>query len=99
MDPAVDQVLAERSRRHRGPAMASLMGALALHATVVAALVILPRLSPPPPSLDYVDVQVVPAAALGAPRRTERPAPAAVPAPVTPPAPAPSPPPHPTGSP
>ena len=72
MDPAVDQVLAERSRHGRGPAMASLAGALALHAAIAAALLILPRLSPPPPPLDYVDVKVVPAAALGAPRHEPR---------------------------
>jgi TonB family protein len=84
MDTAVDQVLAERSRHGRGPAMASLGGALALHAAIAAALVILPRLSPPPPPLDYVDVKVVPAAALGAPRHEPREK--APPAPQPPPA-------------
>jgi protein TonB len=74
MELAVDQVLAERARRTRAPATASLLGAVALHLTAVAALIIVPRLSPPAPPLDFVDVQVVPAAALGAPPTPQQPA-------------------------
>jgi colicin import membrane protein len=95
MDPAVDQVLAERSRRGRAPAVASLVGALALHAAVAAALIIVPRLTPPPPPLEYVDVKVVPAAALGAPRSEPRATPPAPQSPPTPRKPAEPPPPKP----
>jgi TonB family protein len=79
----VDQVLAERERLARsGLAPASLVAAGLLHLAVVALAVLLPRLSPPPPPLEYVAVQVVPAQRLG----VERPAP---PPPATrPPAPA-----------
>jgi TonB family protein len=85
MDPAVDQVLAERSRHGRGPAAMSVAGAVALHAAFFVALVVLPRLAPPRPPLDYVDVKVVPAAALGALRReAQEKAPPAPPAPQKP---------------
>jgi protein TonB len=66
MDPAVDQVLAERERLARpGPAVASLIAAAGLHVAVVAVLILLPRLAPPPQPLEYVAVTVVPAQRLG----------------------------------
>jgi protein TonB len=66
MDPAVDQVLAERERLARpGPAVASLIAAAGLHVGLAAFLVLLPRLAAPPPPLEYVAVQVVPAQRLG----------------------------------
>jgi len=67
MDLAVDQVLAERSERGRGPAVASVVGAIALHGLVVVAVIVVGRWASKPPPLDFVDVTVVPAAALGAP--------------------------------
>ncbi len=67
MDPAVDQVLAERERLARtGPAVASLAAAAGLHVAIGAVLILLPRLMPPAPPLEYVAVQVVPAQRLGA---------------------------------
>jgi TonB family protein len=86
MDLAVDQVLTERSEHGRGAVAASVLGAVLVHALVVVAAIILPRLSGPKPPLDFVDVTVVPAAALGSP-----PPPAPTPAP-TPPKPAAAPP-------
>jgi len=62
MDPAVDQVLAERERLARsGPALASLIAAAGLHVGLAAFLILLPRLGAPPPPLEYVAVQLVPA--------------------------------------
>jgi periplasmic protein TonB len=81
MNLAVDQVLAERERLARsGLAAASLIGAAGLHAAIAALLVLLPRLVPAPPPLEYVAVQVVPAQRLGAertaaPARQEKPKP------------------------
>ncbi|HEV3073232.1 MAG TPA: TonB family protein [Thermoanaerobaculia bacterium] len=67
MDLAVDQVLAERERMVRsGVAAASLIAAAGLHVAVAALLFVLPRLVPPPPPLEYVAVQLVPAQRLGA---------------------------------
>jgi periplasmic protein TonB len=67
MDLAVDQVLAERERLVRsGPAAASLIAAAGLHVAVAALLIVLPRLVPSPPALEYVAVQLVPAQRLGA---------------------------------
>jgi TonB family protein len=67
MDLAVDQVLAERERLARsGPAAASLIAAAGLHVAVGALLIVLPRLVPSPPPLEYVAVQLVPAQRLGA---------------------------------
>src|ERR1700726_3084506 len=79
MDLAVDQVLAERERLVRsGPAAASLIAAAGLHVAVGALLMVLPRLVPPPPPLEYVAVQLVPAQRLGAvhPAASERQPPA-----------------------
>jgi TonB family protein len=67
MDPAVAQVLEERERLARtGPAVASLVAAFLLHVALAAVLVLLPRLAPKPPPLEYVAVQLVPAQRLGA---------------------------------
>jgi len=70
----VDRVLAQRSneRAARGPGMASLIAALALHGLLAAAVLLVPRLTPPPPPLEFVPVQVIPAQALG----VRKPAPA-----------------------
>ena len=77
MDLAVDQVLAERERLVRsGPAAASLIAAAGLHVAVGALLILLPRLVPAPPPLEYVAVQLVPAQRLGAQRPAERQPPA-----------------------
>jgi TonB family protein len=77
MDLAVDQVLAERERLVRsGPAAASLIAAAGLHVAVGALLIVLPRLAPSPPPLEYVAVQLVPAQRLGAQRPAERQPPA-----------------------
>jgi TonB family protein len=66
MDPAVDQVLAERERLARpGPAVASLIAAAGLHVALAAVLILLPRLALPPQPLEYVAVTVVPAQRLG----------------------------------
>ena len=77
MDLAVDEVLAERERLVRsGPAAASLIAAAGLHVAVGALLIVLPRLAPSPPPLEYVAVQLVPAQRLGAQRPAERQPPA-----------------------
>lgn len=71
---AVDRVLAQRSRRQsRRPEAASLAGAFLLHAGAVALVLLLPRLSPPPPPMTFVPVQIIPAAALGVRRPASRP--------------------------
>jgi TonB family protein len=93
MDLAVDQVLAERERLARsGPAAASLIAAAGLHVAIAALLILLPRLAPPAPPLDYVPVQVVPAQRLGAEHaaaqaRPEKPKPEPPPPKEEPPAP------------
>jgi len=56
------------------------MGALALHGLFVAVAVLLPRFNPPPPQLEFVPVQIIPAQALG----VRRPAPPRRKAPPTP---------------
>ena len=78
MDPAVDQVLAERERLARpGPAIASLIAAAGLHVGLAAFLILLPRLGAPPPPLEYVAVQLVPAQrlAVAPPAARAKPAP------------------------
>jgi TonB family protein len=61
-----DRVLADRALRAGArPRAGSLAVAAALHGTVLALVLILPRLTPPPKPFDFVPVQVVPAAALG----------------------------------
>lgn len=82
MSREVDRILATRARRagHR-PEAASFGAALLLHALVVAAALLLPRLQPSPPPLEFVPVQIIPAQALGvrrpAPPRPRQPEPAA----------------------
>jgi len=77
MDLAVDQVLAERERMVRsGVAAASLIAAAGLHVAVAALLIVLPRLVPSPPPLEYVAVQLVPAQRLGVEHAARQPQPA-----------------------
>lgn len=99
----VDQVLSRRARRPaRGVEAASLGAAFLLHLLVVAVAFLLPRLQPPPKDLEFVPVQIIPAAALGvrkpAPQRPrptppapepEKPEPAAAEPPPAPPEPEP----------
>lgn len=80
MSREVDRVLYERSRRAGKMGAASLIGTLVLHGAVLALVLLLPRLAPPPPPLEYVPVQIIPAQALGVrrpapPRRKSPPAP------------------------
>ena len=91
MSLAVDRILAQRSRRDsRRPEAVSLALAALLHAGAVALALLLPRLTPPPPPMTFVPVQIIPAAALGVRRPASRPK-AATPAPPTPePSPAPA---------
>jgi colicin import membrane protein len=71
---AVDRILDRRSRREsRGPEAASVAVAVLLHAAALAAALVLPRLSPPPPPLAFVPVQIVSAQALGVRRPASRP--------------------------
>jgi len=82
MDLAVDQVLAERERLARsGPAATSLIAAAVLHLGAGALLILLPRLVPSPPPLEYVAVQLVPSQRLGAERPAARQPPVARPQP------------------
>lgn len=98
MSREVNGVLADRARRHgRNAEARSFLAALALHGLLFAVVLLAPRLKPPPPPLEFVPVQIIPAQALGVrrpapPRRTTPPA-AATPAPeeaatAPPPAPA-----------
>ncbi len=80
MSREVDNVLHERSRRAGKMGAASLIGTLLLHGTVLALVLLLPRLTPPPKPLEFVPVQIIPAQALGVrrpapPRRKTPPAP------------------------
>ncbi|HYN19650.1 MAG TPA: hypothetical protein VE078_01725, partial [Thermoanaerobaculia bacterium] len=67
MSREVDRILADRARGARAgarsPEMASFMGALALHGLFIAVAVLLPRFNPPPPQLEFVPVQIIPAQA------------------------------------
>jgi TonB family protein len=80
----VDHILHERARRSQGSLrraeMAAIAGALALHLLFVAVAFALPRLNTPPPPMEFVPVQIIPAQALGvrrpAPPRKKNPAPA-----------------------
>jgi len=77
----VNGVLADRSRQHGHKAEArSLLAALALHGLLLAIVLLAPRLKTPPPPLEFVPVQIIPAQALGVrrpapPRRKTPPAP------------------------
>jgi TonB family protein len=71
---AVDRILERRSRREgRRPEAVSLAAAAFLHLAVVALVLLLPRLNPPPPPLAFVPVQIVPAQALGVRKPASRP--------------------------
>lgn len=101
MSREVNGVLADRARRHgrgwRTAEARSLLAALALHGLLLVVVLLAPRLETPPPPLDFVPVQIIPAQALGVrrpapPRRRTPPAPAPeapAPAPEIPPDPAP----------
>jgi len=87
----VNGVLADRSRGHgRNAAARSFLAALALHALLLVVVLLAPRLKTPPPPLEFVPVQIIPAQALGVrrpapPRRKTPPAPPAeTPAPEEP---------------
>lgn len=91
MSREVNGVLADRARRHgRNAEARSFLAALALHGLLLAVVLLAPRLKPPPPPLEFVPVQIIPAQALGVrrpapPRRKTPPAPAAeTPAPEEP---------------
>jgi protein TonB len=74
---AVDRILDRRSRREsRRPEVLSVTAAALLHGAGVALVLLLPRLTPPPPPLSFVPVQIVPAQALGVRRPASRPQPA-----------------------
>jgi TonB family protein len=82
----VDHILHERSRRTpRKAELAAIAGALALHLLFVAVAFAVPHLTPPPPPMEFVPVQIIPAQALGvrrpAPPRKKAAAPTATPAP------------------
>ncbi|HET9226513.1 MAG TPA: TonB family protein [Thermoanaerobaculia bacterium] len=92
----VNGVLAERSRGSGRQAEArSLMAALALHGLILAAVLLAPRLAPPPKPLEFVPVQIIPAQALG----VRRPAPPRRKTPPAPPAETPVPDPEPAAAP
>jgi protein TonB len=92
---AVDRILDRRSRREsRRPEVLSVAAAVLLHGAGVALVLLLPRLTPPPPALAFVPVQIIPAQALGVRRpasrsTVEKPAPKPAPAAEEPPAPEP----------
>lgn len=102
MSREVNGVLAERARRHgRNAEARSLLAALALHGLLLVIVLMAPRLKTPPPPMEFVPVQIIPAQALGVrrpapPRRQAPPAPPAeTPAPEEPKAEAPPPKPEP----
>jgi len=71
---AVDRILERRARSEsRRPEATSLAVALLLHGLILAAAFLLPRLTPPPPPLTFVPVQIIPAQALGVRRPAARP--------------------------
>lgn len=74
MSVAVDQILARRSRRAgRKPEAAAVIAAVALHGAILAAVLLAPRLAPPPKQLTFVPVTILPAQALGVRRPAARP--------------------------
>lgn len=88
MSREVNGVLAERARRGgRNAEARSLLAALALHGLLIAVVLLLPRLRTPPPPMEFVPVQIIPAQALG----VRRPAPPRRKAPPAPPAETPAP--------
>lgn len=88
MSREVNGVLAERARRHgRNAEARSLLAALALHGLLLVVVLMAPRLKTPPPPMEFVPVQIIPAQALG----VRRPAPPRRKAPPAPPAETPAP--------
>lgn len=88
MSREVNGVLAERARRHgRNAEARSLLAALALHGLLLVIVLMAPRLKTPPPPMEFVPVQIIPAQALG----VRRPAPPRRKAPPAPPAETPAP--------
>ena len=74
MSLAVDRILERRARgTGRRPEAVSLAMAVLLHGLAVALVLLLPRLSPPPPPLSFVPVQIIPAQALGVRKPASRP--------------------------
>jgi TonB family protein len=71
---AVDRIIERRSRPSgRRPEAVSLAAAALLHGLVVALILFLPRMTPPPPPISFVPVQIIPAQALGVRRPASRP--------------------------
>ncbi len=74
MSLAVDRIIERRSRPSgRRPEVVSLAAAALLHVLAVALILFLPRMTPPPPPLSFVPVQIIPAQALGVRRPASRP--------------------------
>lgn len=93
----VARILSERARRHAAArGLPWLAAAAALHVVVLGLALVLPTLREPPPPLEFVPVQIIPAQALGVERpRARREGSRAQQAAPTPPTPAPEPPPEP----
>jgi TonB family protein len=71
---SVERILAQRSHRDsRRTEAVSVTVATLLHAGAVALALLLPRLTPPPPPMSFVPVQIIPAAALGVRHPASRP--------------------------
>jgi TonB family protein len=71
---AVDRIIERRSRPSgRRPEAVSLAAAALLHGLAVALILFLPRMTPPPPPISFVPVQIIPAQALGVRRPASRP--------------------------
>lgn len=75
MSLAVDRILERRARAAGRPPAASIVAAVLLHGLFVALVLILPRLTPPPPQPSFVPVTILPAQALGVRRPASRPKP------------------------
>lgn len=91
MSREVDHILHERARRSqraRKAEAAAIVGAVVLHLLFVGLAFALPHLKTPPPPMEFVPVQIIPAQALGvrrpAPPRKRTVAPAPTPAPAAP---------------
>ncbi len=85
MSLAVDRIIERRSRpASRRPEATSLAVAVLLHGVAVALVLLLPRLTPPPPPLSFVPVQIIPAQALGVRKPASKPKAARKPEPPAP---------------
>lgn len=94
MELSVDRVIERRVRRGGGVRRLGWVGSAVVHAAVVAAAVVAPLLAERQAQpVEYVDVRIVPAAALGSPQPPRRSAPAKPVAPQPVPEKAPTPPP------